>query len=245
MSLAVVFAAFWALLAFTWVTRRRSILTRGADEWVVDLSGLLVQGAAVPLGQWVFATWVWPALVPGWRAAWDAPAPVAFRLDFVVVDYLYYWNHRLLHVKALWRFHEVHHTATAMDVLVTSRNTLFTPLLIVYFWAGGLLGFVLADPAPFALAAAVTAALDLWRHSPLAPPIGSAAHRALAAVLITPHEHAWHHSRSAVEVNFGANLSLWDRLHGSYAKANGPPEALGVERHGSLWRQLLFPGPTP
>ena len=63
-----------------------------------------------------------------WRGAVEVPSWLAFVISFVVIDYAYYWNHRLLH-GALWRWHAVHHTASRLDVVVTSRNTLWTPLL--------------------------------------------------------------------------------------------------------------------
>lgn len=190
-----------------------------------------MQGWVVPALSGLLGAWALGALWPAGRGALSLPAGAAFALNFVAVDYLYYWNHRLLH-GPLWRFHAVHHTAEAMDVWVTARNGLLTPFLIVYVWANGLFIHLLADPRPFLLGSAVTAALDLWRHSSVLP-------RALSPLLITPFDHSWHHSRERQDVNFGANLRLWDVLHGTAGPSEGAPRALGLPLDWSLARRLL------
>lgn len=214
---------------------------RAAGEWVLDLSGLLAQGVAVPVLQLTLVAGALAALAPGWRGAVDLGLVGGFLVNFVLVDYAYYWNHRALHAGALWRWHAVHHTASALDVLVTARNTLWTPVLILYVWVNGLALFLLADPRGFALAAGVTGLLDLWRHSPWGLSRASWAGRLLGGLLITPHEHGWHHSASRPGCNFGANLSWWDRLHGTYWSPLDSPAGLGLPRRESVTRRLLWP----
>jgi sterol desaturase/sphingolipid hydroxylase (fatty acid hydroxylase superfamily) len=208
---------------------------------VLDASGLLAQGAAVPaLSLGVLAAGL-GAVAPGWRGCVALDWPASFLVNFVLVDYAYYWNHRLLHGRALWRWHAVHHTAPAMDVLVTSRNSLWSHALVLYLWVNGAALFLLGDPRGFAAAAALTALLDLWRHSPLGPAPDSRLARGVAAVLITPHEHAWHHSAERPGCNFGANLSWWDRLHGTYWSPAAAPARMGTARAESATRLLLWP----
>jgi len=117
---------------------------------------------------------------------------------------------------------------------VKARNTLWTPLLIVYVWLNALALFLLREPAGFLLGMSLTAALDLWRHSPLRAP------RFVSLLFITPHEHAWHHSRERTDVNFGANLSVWDRVHGTFGGDVAAPTSLGVDVAGNGWRQLFL-----
>ncbi len=230
-ELSLVFAAFALLAGLTFVFRRDAP-RRTAAEWWLDASGLLTQGLFVPLCQSFFLAAVLPS---AWRGSLSISWGAAFFLNFVLVDYLYYWNHRALHTGLLWPAHLAHHGATKLDVFATSRNTVWAPLLIVYLWVNGFFLFVLADPAPFAWSAALTAALDLWRHS------GFRAHRAVSRILVTPTEHAWHHSDLA-DVNFAANLSLWDRLHGTYYSPGREPERLGVPVDSSTLRLLFLGG---
>jgi sterol desaturase/sphingolipid hydroxylase (fatty acid hydroxylase superfamily) len=213
------FAAFWGLA----LTTRRA--ARTAADWALDLSGLFMQGWVVPLlGAWLFGQ-----LLPGSRGTLSMPMGASFLLNFVLVDYLYYWNHRLLH-GPLWRFHAVHHTAEQLDVWVTSRNGLLTPFFIVYIWVNGLFVHLLADPRPFLLSAALTAALDVWKHSGVQLDVPG---------LITPDEHRWHHSRERQDVFFGANLKLWDVLHGTTCSTADAPKALGVPLDRSFARKLI------
>ena len=45
----------------------------------------------------------------------------------------------------------------------------------------------------------------------------------------------------AVDVNFGANLAIWDRLFGTWQPAEEAPTTLGQSTRLSLWRELLWP----
>lgn len=210
------------------------MLGRRPAEWLADLLGLGVQGALVPLAQAALLYGALLKLAPSWRGVLDLGSVAAFLLNFVAVDYLYYWNHRALH-GALWPWHALHHTPRDLDVWVTSRNTLWTPALIVYVWINALVVFLLRDPSAYVAGAALTAALDLWRHSG-AWPDGWA-----LPLLMTPREHAWHHSAERFDRNFGANLRLWDRLHGTHFDPGSAPERLGLTLQGGLWRAVFLP----
>ena len=221
----------------------RSRNGRTTGDWVLDITGLVVQGIGVPVLQLLLVSEVLAALAPAWRGRLSIGLLEGFIVNFVLVDYAYYWNHRLLHTGSLWRWHAVHHTAPRLDVLVTARNTLWTPALILYLWVNGAALFLLADPRGFALAAALTCLLDVWRHSPWSPAPASRAGRTIGRVLITPHEHGWHHSASRPGCNFGANLSWWDRLHGTYWSPAPSPSRLGLPRREGAVRKLLWPRP--
>lgn len=232
MSTLLLLVVFWALFAAVLGSPagRARLRRRGWQDWVLDLAGLGVQGTLIPMLSTLFATRLWPLLLPadGLRVGWVG----GFLLNFVLVDYLYYWNHRALH--HLWPLHRVHHGAPDMDVLVTSRNTLWTSLLLVYVWANSLLLHVVDDPRGVAAGMVLTAALDLWRHAPVGGGLPG---------LIRPVHHAWHHSTHHHDVNFGANWSWWDRLHGTFLDATRPPEALGEDPRLPLVRALVWPLP--
>jgi sterol desaturase/sphingolipid hydroxylase (fatty acid hydroxylase superfamily) len=239
----IIFASFLILAGLTFViaSARRQLLRRKSRDWLLDAAGLLIQGIAIPFLQITLIYGLFSLLLPQAKGSLALPPWLAFLLNFVVVDYLYYWNHRLLHGRVLWDTHAVHHTAEHLDLFITSRNTLWTSLLIVYLWANGLFIFLLQDPRAFILAASLTASLDLWRHTSFFFRPGSFAHRALAMMLITPNEHAWHHSRNQTGKNFGANLSLWDRLHGTYYCPAELPHEMGIPLNLNVTRMLLFP----
>lgn len=242
MTLAISFVAFWGLVIATFasVDRRASLRSRARREWILDVGGLLIQGLVIPLAAaWLLAP-LWRRLVPSLEGAVVVPGWLAFAVCFVGVDYLFYWNHRLLHSARLWPLHRVHHTLAVLDVLGTSRNTVWTSFLIVYVWATSIATYVLADPAPYLLAVALTAALDLWRHSPLELPAGLS--RVLRGWLVLPQDHAWHHAGDADHGNYGANLMVWDRLHGTFrGRDEARPASIGIEPAGTLADELVRP----
>ncbi|MEM9486022.1 MAG: sterol desaturase family protein, partial [Cyanobacteria bacterium P01_F01_bin.116] len=63
----------------------------------------------------------------------------------------------------------------------------------------------------------------------------------LSAWLILPQDHGWHHHSGEDGCNYGANLKLWDRLHGTWHASEQWPSQLGQSSGLPLWRQLLYP----
>jgi sterol desaturase/sphingolipid hydroxylase (fatty acid hydroxylase superfamily) len=243
MGAVITFTAFWGLVAITAATTERRALLRAKPmrEWALDVVGLVVQGVLVPIAGVAGLGALYARVAPGMRGAWELPWLASFAIAFVGVDYVYYWNHRLLHTRRLWRVHAVHHTARAMDVFVTSRNTLWTSALIIYLWSSSWFAYALRDPSGYLAGAALTAVLDLARHSPLDLSRWPGVERALRAVFILPRDHALHHADTEEHGNYAANFALWDRLHGTYLGPRGVPARLGVAPSGSLVRQLFWP----
>lgn len=228
-----------ALAAFARQGGRRLLQRRKKEDWVLDLSGLLIQGALIPWLQVALVLGLLAVSVPGLAGTLALHPAWAFLFCFVLVDYGYYWNHRLLHHKRLWAIHQVHHSAPQMDVLVASRNTLWTSFFILYLWANGLMLFLLADPEYYLIAITLTAVLDLWRHSELNPPgiLG----RVIGTVFVLPRDHVWHHARDSYDINFGANLNVWDRLHGTWYRNSEKPQRIGLMLDMGLACKLWWP----
>jgi sterol desaturase/sphingolipid hydroxylase (fatty acid hydroxylase superfamily) len=208
----------------------------------LNLVGLAIQGVAIPVASYLLATRLfaahWPGLAGQLKFGWWG----AFALNFVAVDLLYYIQHRAFHrVATLWALHQCHHAAPTVNVWCTSRNSLLINVLFVYLLVNPLLGFMCDQPEGFFFAAAITASLDLWRHSRL-PALklpGWARH-----LLVTPAHHHLHHCADGEHVNFGANLLLWDRLFGTCRDPRDFPIRYGTLRAPGAWRQFFFPWPT-
>lgn len=204
-------------------------------DWLLNLAGLAVQGVLVPLAGYAIATSVLAPRLPQLAGVLPLGWFGAFLLNIVVVDFCYYWQHRLFHrVPFLWALHRCHHASPTLDVWATSRNTLAVNFLFVYLLLNPVLGFLCDTPDGFFVGAGLTAALDLWRHSRVAALPG------LSAVLVTPWQHHLHHSPEGTGANYGANFILWDRCFGTARQAQGFPASYGVTAP-SAWRQFLFP----
>jgi sterol desaturase/sphingolipid hydroxylase (fatty acid hydroxylase superfamily) len=226
-------------------SERRKLFQRTGEAWLIDGLSLLIQGLVVPMLQVGLTFFLLHRFFPTWQRSWKWGATAAFLLNFVVVDYLYFCCHRLLHTRRLWPWHRLHHSSPTLDMVATSRNSWLTSFFLPYFWANTFFAFMLDAPGAYMVGMAITAGLDLWRHSGFQLPPGSHIHRFLALAIITPNEHHWHHgrehSRAPQGINFGANLSLWDRWHGSYFSAAEAPKTFGVNESLVLSREFIFP----
>lgn len=239
---------FWILVlaGLTRKTQRDGYLHKTRAAWILDISGLIVQGALIPvlqMGIVVAGLRTYAPEFAGILKLSGAPWLLGFLLNFIVVDYLYYWNHRLFHHPWGWSLHRVHHSVTEMDVMGTSRNTLWTSFLIVYLWCNGLLVFLLDAPGGYIAGAATTASLDLWRHSTLGPVPGGRWEKCLGWLFVLPQDHAAHHADRTIFGNYGANLCLWDKAHGTFLNRGETVERLGVATRLSVTKQLLWPFP--
>ena len=146
--------------------------------------------------------------------AW--PLWLEIALAVLLLDLAIYWQHRMPHmVRWLWPLHRVHHSDTAFDV---STGVRFHPLEIVLSM-GIKLGLVVVlgpHPAAVVIFEVVLSATSLFTHADFALP--SRIEPLVRRVIVTPSMHRIHHSvlREETDSNYGFNLSLWDRLFGSY-----------------------------
>lgn len=216
LTLVIPLLTFWALflLSCLKLDYRQALRNKPRAAWAMDALGLLLQGWLIPILQAYLLLPVLMLLMPRLEGSIQIPFVAAFSLSFIAVDYLYYWNHRMLHTVNLWPWHRAHHSSKKMDIFVTSRNSLWTPLLICYVWVHSLSIFFLQADNGYLLGVALGSALDLWRHSGMRLPARLTT--VLGCVLILPKDHAWHHAVDSKGANFGANFNLWDKLHGTW-----------------------------
>lgn len=202
--------------------RRRLTLAR-EHRWftnlsIVALDGLLVRAMAslsVPLAAVAAAAYAQSAGI-GLFNVLDWPAAIKFAIALIVLDFAIWLQHVLSHkIPVLWRLHRVHHADRDIDVTTALR---FHPLEIglSMLWK---IGWVLAlGPSPWAVIVFEVAlnAFAMFSHANIALP--PSADRVLRTIIVTPDMHRVHHSveRAEHDSNYGFNLSIWDRLLGTY-----------------------------
>ncbi|WP_333840922.1 sterol desaturase family protein [Pelomicrobium sp.] len=171
------------------------------------------------------------AAAQGWGLLNVVPIPfwLAVLLSVVLLDLAIYGQHVLFHtLPPLWRVHRMHHADLEVDVTTGAR---FHPIEIV-------LSLLIKLSVIVALGAPATAvvlfeillnATSMFNHSNVRlPPTVEAL---LRRVIVTPDMHRVHHSikRQETDSNFGFNLSLWDRLFGTYrARPEDGHEAMAL-----------------
>ena len=164
--------------------------------------------------------------------AW--PHWLEFCIALVLLDLAIYWQHRWLHaVPLLWRLHRVHHTDITLDATSALR---FHPFEMLVSLAFKVLLAVALGVAPLAIIVfeVLLSSFALVTHANLLVP--APLDRWLRTWLVTPNMHRIHHSIRGDEQrrNYGFNLSVWDRLFGSYAAhARDQPQAFGVDGVGA------------
>jgi sterol desaturase/sphingolipid hydroxylase (fatty acid hydroxylase superfamily) len=137
---------------------------------------------------------------------------------FLLLDLMRYAVHRCEHaVPLFWRFHALHHSDPDVDVTTSVRHHPFEYILAstVYWLAVLVLGIPEIVVLTHGLAVFATAAVE---HGNISLP--ERVERWLQPVLVTSDMHRIHHSVVYDEANsnYGAVLSVWDRLFGTYTR---------------------------
>ena len=161
----------------------------------------------------------------------------------VLTDLTQYWIHRAFHaLPALWRFHQIHHSAESMDWLAGSRLHLvdvavtrgltYVPIYVLGFSEAPLFAYV----AFVSIQATFIHANVRFKFGPL------------AWVVATPQFHHWHHGAEAeaIDKNFAVHLPVIDWLFGTFHLPKGRwPASYGLA-HGQpipegYVRQFVYP----
>jgi sterol desaturase/sphingolipid hydroxylase (fatty acid hydroxylase superfamily) len=146
----------------------------------------------------------------------EPPPWLAVIAGVVALDLAIYFQHLLFHaLPGLWRLHRVHHADPDFDVTTGLR---FHPVEIV-------LSMLIKAVVIFAFGPPVLAVLifevvlngmAVFNHANVRLP--ARIEPALRWLVVTPDMHRIHHSKDVRETNsnYGFNLSVWDRLFGTY-----------------------------
>lgn len=222
---------------------------RWSSNLLLVVLGSLTARLMIPTGLAAVAIWAQLHNIGLWNLVdlslwWSIP------LTVVLLDCLIYWQHRLFHrVPWLWRLHRVHHADPHLDV---STGLRFHPLEIA-------LSIVIKIVAVLVLGAPVLAILifevllnatSMFNHTNIKLP--NRIEKPLRKLIVTQAMHRIHHSQVVKETdsNFGFNLSIWDRVFGSYTEdaANGDDkiqlglkEYKGAANNTNLLTLLLMP----
>ncbi len=146
-------------------------------------------------------------------------------ISFLAMDLMLYCLHKACHsIDCLWMLHKVHHNDPYLNVTTAFRLHFFEILLITSMKV--LLVLVLGIKVTWLLAIEVVITFFIMLHH---SNISLLAEKYLGWIIITPYLHRVHHStlRNEHDRNYGAVLSLWDRLFGTLTELK--PKEVGVE----------------
>jgi sterol desaturase/sphingolipid hydroxylase (fatty acid hydroxylase superfamily) len=234
---AIFFLVFFVMLFFEWLLPRHPLVDSKPRRLGINLSiiGLDILAVRLVLGSAAIGTAQF-AQDKGWGILNYLDLPSGFEMFVTVVflDLMVYLQHILTHMVPLfWRFHIVHHSDLDLDV---SSGLRFHPVEII---CSGVykIGLILAlGPAPVSvmLFEAILNGMAQFSHSNVKLP--DWLDTVLRWVFVTPDMHRIHHSVEWQETNsnYGFNLSIWDRLLGTYIQEASKPQPeiiIGVSKY--------------
>lgn len=153
-------------------------------------------------------------------------------ISFLVLDFFGGW---LVHITEhkiplLWRFHVIHHADNSVDVTTGLRHHPGESLLRgLFFFAG-----IFASGAPMYAVMIFQTMLIIataFTHANISLPLWL--DKSLSYVLVSPNMHKVHHHRKQpfTDSNYGAILSVWDRLLGTFQKLSPAQIQYGLDKH--------------
>lgn len=175
----------------------------------------------------VFATNNWHTLQISSSSVW------MWIILFVLVDFLYYWAHRLSHTTAIgWAGHAIHHQSEEFNLAVALRQGTLQPFFtFLFFLPLAIVGF---PPTMYLVAKAANTLYQFWIHTRLINTMGP-----LEWIMNTPSHHRVHHGKNQhyIDKNYAGVFIIWDRLFGSFQQEDIHP-AYGVTTPLNSWNPI-------
>lgn len=152
----------------------------------------------------------------------------------LLVDFAYYWAHRMSHeINLFWGGHVVHHQSEEYNLSVALRQS---SLQVVWTFGFSLpiafLGFQTTD---FVLITALNTLYQFWIHTET---IGKLP-RWIEFIFNTPSHHRVHHGRDPkyIDKNHAGSLIIWDRMFGTFQEEEEKP-TYGITKPINSWNPL-------
>ena len=150
--------------------------------------------------------------------------------------FIFYWWHRLRHVSGFWEvFHQIHHSPARIEVLTAFykhpgeivANSMLTGFFI-YSFCG-------SSPEAGAWTAFFGTLGEYFYHSNLRTP------HWIGWFIQRPEHHSIHHQLGVHNFNFG-DVTLWDRIFGTFRDTDAFAEHCGFAEHREerLAEMLVF-----
>ncbi len=189
-----------------------------------QLSGLFLKVLAVGVYEVLFANFAFFQLERNW-IYWVAL--------FFLVDFAYYWGHRMSHqVNLFWGGHVVHHQSEEYNLSVALRQSSFqTVWTFAFNLPIALLGFHTLD---FVLISAINLLYQFWIHTETINKLGF-----LEYFLNTPSHHRVHHGRNPkyIDKNHAGTLIIWDKMFGTFQAEEERP-TYGITKPINSWNAV-------
>ena len=180
--------------------------------------------------------------------AWPGGPPVTFAggfevhlanlagwtVAFVVVDFAYYWLHRLSHeVHILWAGHVVHHSSEEYNLTVALRQSSLHGLFTWVFYLP--LAFAGVPVEVFISCHAINLVYQFWIHTRTVGRLPAS----IEAVWNTPSHHRVHHGVNPKyqDKNYAGVFIVWDKWFGTWVPEEEEP-VYGITKPLASWNPV-------
>ncbi|MEM7180408.1 MAG: sterol desaturase family protein [Spirochaetota bacterium] len=143
----------------------------------------------------------------------------------VLVDFIYYWFHRLAHeINILWACHVTHHSSEELNLSVAFRGNAFQRIFEYIFFLP--LAFLGIPWLVFLLCHRIMKIYQCVVHTRFFGKLGF-----WELFMVTPSNHRVHHGTQPqyIDRNHGGIFIIWDRLFGTY-EPEGEEPLYGITR---------------
>lgn len=152
---------------------------------------------------------------------------------YLLVDFAYYWAHRMSHeINLFWGGHVVHHQSEDYNLSVALRQS---SLQIVWTFAFNLpIAFLGFETLDFVLISALNTVYQFWIHTELIGKMGW-----FEYIFNTPSHHRVHHGRNPkyIDKNHAGSLIIWDKMFGTFQQEEERP-TYGITKPINSWNAL-------
>lgn len=152
----------------------------------------------------------------------------------LLVDFAYYWAHRMSHeINLFWGGHVVHHQSEEYNLSVALRQS---SLQVVWTFGFSLpiafLGFRTED---FVLISAFNTLYQFWIHTETIKKLP----KWFEFIFNTPSHHRVHHGRDPkyIDKNHAGSLIIWDRMFGTFQEEEEKP-TYGITKPINSWNPV-------
>lgn len=189
-----------------------------------QLSGLFMRVLGIGVYEILYANFAFFT----WNKNW-----VYWLILFLLVDFAYYWAHRMSHeINLFWGGHVVHHQSEEYNLSVALRQSSFQ---VIWTFAFSLpIAFLGFDTLDFALVSALNTLYQFWIHTETIQKLGW-----LEYILNTPSHHRVHHGRNPkyIDKNHAGSLIIWDKMFGTFQAEEEHP-TYGITKPINSWNPV-------
>jgi len=188
---------------------------------ISQLSGLFLKLFAIGVYQILFEKFAFFTLEKTW---------LYWLVLFLLVDFAYYWAHRMSHeINLFWGGHVVHHQSEEYNLSVALRQSSFQ---VIWTFAFSLpIAFLGFETVDFALVAAFNTLYQFWIHTETIGKMGW-----FEYIFNTPSHHRVHHGRDPkyIDKNHAGSLIIWDKMFGTFQAEEEKP-TYGITKPLNSW----------